>query len=249
MPPDTELKPDHDGIPPDTSLPCTALPATTDSTPPIVDNHHNEYDEYDDNDEDDDDEDEYDPNIHPFNPLIPPPVKILPIIVDDSPPPLSPHDFPPTTRKISQVQMDLSKNFNMCNVMKKQLTHQLQGDTGANCGATNDLSLLWDYRTLLNPIPITTYDGNEDSRCYAIGVGVLKLVSNSNTTMPWMMLHTPGSTGTILSPDRYMMDNAGVQSFTHYGNKGGTGTISFQDNVGKNIATIAMSRRRDHLGA
>ena len=42
--------------------------------------------------------------------------------------------------------MDISQNFNMCNVMKKQLTHQLQGDTGANYGATNNLSLLWDYR-------------------------------------------------------------------------------------------------------
>ena len=43
------------------------------------------------------------------------------------------------------------------------------------------------------------------------------------------------------------MDNADVQSFTHHGNKSGTGTISFQDTSGQNIATIAMSRRRDGL--
>jgi hypothetical protein len=103
--------------------------------------------------------------------------------------------------------MDLKNTFNICNVLKKQLTHQLQGDTEANCGATNDITLLWDYRRLTTKIPITTYDGSEDSKCFAIGVGVLKVISNNNTTMSWMMLHTPGTTGTILSPDRYMMDN------------------------------------------
>jgi transposase InsO family protein len=44
-----------------------------------------------------------------------------------------------------------------------------------------------------------------------------------------------------------MMDNTSVQSFTHHGNKSGTGTISFQDTKGHNIATITMSRRRDGL--
>ena len=102
-------------------------------------------------------------------------------------------------------------------------------------------------RQLTTPIPITTYDGSEDSCCFAIGVGVLKIISNNNTTMSWMMLHTPGTTGTILSPDRYMMDNTNVQSFTHHGNRSGHGTISFQDPRGKDIATIAMTRRRDGL--
>jgi hypothetical protein len=181
--------------------------------------------------------------------MIPPPITINPLLIDDRPPTLHPlkPQKPYSIRKIAQVQMDMANDFNLCNILKKQLTNQLQGDTGANCGATNDNTLLWDYRRLLKPIPITTYDGNEDSRCFAIGVGTLKIVSNSNTTMPWMMLHTPSSTGTILSPDRYMMDNANVQSFTHHGKKSGTGIISFQNLQGNDIATISMNRRRDGL--
>ena len=118
--------------------------------------------------------------------------------------------------------MDLKDDFNICNVLKQQFTHQLQGDTGANCGATNDITLLWDYRRITMLIPITTYDGSStDSKRFAIGVGVLKIISNNNAMMSCMMIHTPGTTGTILSPDRYMMDNNNIQSFTNHDNKSG----------------------------
>jgi len=61
------------------------------------------------------------------------------------------------------------------------------------------------------------------------------------------MFHTPATTGTVLSPDRYMMDNINSQPFTHHGNKSGSGAISFQDQQGKDIAIITMTRRRDGL--
>ena len=187
-----------------------------------------------------------------MDPFLPPPVRFAPFLLDDprntnAKPTITPMLYSESTRKIAQVQMDLKDTFSICNVLKKQLTHQLQGDTGANCGATNDITLLWDYRRLTTPIPITTYDGSENSRCLATGVGVLKIISNDNTTMSWMMLHTPGTTGTILSPDRYMMDNIDVYSFHHHGNKSGSGAISFQNRKGKDVATITMNRRRDGL--
>ena len=108
------------------------------------------------------------------------------------------------------------------------LKDQLQGDTGANCGATNDATILWHYKRLIQPIPITTYsDDQEETSCVAIGTGIVKIIANDNTTTNWLMLHTPKSTGTILSPDRYMMDNPEVQSFHHQGDRNNTGTISF----------------------
>jgi hypothetical protein len=124
-----------------------------------------------------------------------------------------------------------------------------QGDTGANVGATNDRRILWNYRTLETPIPIITYskDDDEGISFQAIGVGQCKTISADNTVMYWTMLHTPDSTGTIISPDKYMMDNSEVQSFNHIGNKNGTGAINFEDDNGYLIASIDMSRHSDGL--
>jgi hypothetical protein len=128
------------------------------------------------------------------------------------------------------------------------LKDQLQGDTGANCGATNDATILWHYKRLIQPIPITTYsDDQEETSCVAIGTGIVKIIANDNTTTNWLMLHTPKSTGTILSPDRYMMDNPEVQSFHHQGDRNNTGTISFQDTTGNKLTEINMTRRKDGL--
>ena len=65
--------------------------------------------------------------------------------------------------------------------------------------------------------------------------------------MYWTMLHTPDSTGTILSPDKYMMDNPEVQTFSHVGNKNGTGSINFENNQGRILASIEMTRHQDGL--
>jgi hypothetical protein len=46
------------------------------------------------------------------------------------------------------------------------LKDQLQGDTGANWAATNDISILRYYKILSRPIPITTYsDESTDEPC------------------------------------------------------------------------------------
>jgi hypothetical protein len=124
-----------------------------------------------------------------------------------------------------------------------------QGDTGANVGATNDQRILWNYRLLETPIPIITYskDDGDGISFQAIGVGQCKTISTDNTVMYWTMLHTPDSTGTILSPDKYMMDNPEIQIFNHVGNKNGTGSINFENANGRTIAAIDMSRHSDGL--
>jgi hypothetical protein len=110
----------------------------------------------------------------------------------------------PTMRKMREIRINI----------------KCQGDTGANVGATNDHRILWNYRILETPIPIITYskDDGDGISFQAIGVGQCKTISTDNTVMYWTMLHTPDSTGTILSPDKYMMDNPEIQTFNHVGN-------------------------------
>ena len=151
-------------------------------------------------------------------------------------------DPPPTITKL-QERSHIRK---MCEI---RINIKCQGDTGANVGATHDRRILWNYRTLATPIPIITYskDAGDDNTCEAIGVGQCKTISNDNTVMYWTMLHTPESTGTILSPDKYMMDNPPIQTFSHVGHKNGTGSINFNDKSGHTIASIEMTRHHDGL--
>jgi hypothetical protein len=96
---------------------------------------------------------------------------------------------------------------------RMMLKDQLQSNTGANCGATNDISILWYYKILSRPIPITTYsdESTNEPSCVAIGTGIRNSIANDSTITNWTMLHTPGSTGTILLPDRYVMHYAKKQ--------------------------------------
>ena len=60
----------------------------------------------------------------------------------------------------------------------------VQGDTGANCSATNNQQYLWNYKTI-EPIGISTYEGSADatnSLC-AVGVGIMKIVAENNAVL------------------------------------------------------------------
>ncbi len=180
--------------------------------------------------------------------------ELLDLIDEPGRPPL-PFNYEPAIIDIEtddEPQPHISK-FNPSNVTRKmrdiRINIKCQGDTGANVGATHDRRILWNYRTLATPIQIITYSKDEDDEnsCEAIGVGQCKTISNDNTIMYWTMLHTPQSTGTILSPDKYMMDNKEVQTFNHIGNKNGTGSINFENTEGTTIAAIDMARHQDGL--
>jgi hypothetical protein len=145
-------------------------------------------------------------------------------------------DPPPVLSKVNE-------RHHVRKMSKIRISIKCQGDTGANVGATHDRRILWNYHTLVTPIPIITYSKNEgdDNACKAIGLVQCKTISNHNTVMYWTMLHTPTSTGTILSPNKYMMDNKEVQTFSHVGNKNGTGSINFNNENGHIIAAIKMA--------
>jgi hypothetical protein len=124
-----------------------------------------------------------------------------------------------------------------------------QGDTGANCSATNNISLLWNYWPLNKPIPIVTYQGQDKCTVInfeAVGTGIIKMIVD-DTTVNWLTLHTPNSTGTIISPDRYMMDNGHIHVFLQSGSRDGKGHLQFINSDGKTVAKVKMKRQRGGL--
>ena len=100
-----------------------------------------------------------------------------------------------------------------------KLNLTLQGDSGANMGATNDKSLLWNYRTFSQPIKVETYDKSTttDTPIEAPGMGIIKIIDDNGNVMDWSTLYTPNSSGTILSPQRYMREQK-YTSWTQEGN-------------------------------
>ena len=65
--------------------------------------------------------------------------------------------------------------------------------------------------------------------------------------MPYIALHTPHSTGTIISPDRYMMDHPDIYQFHHSGQRTGKGHLTFTNATNEVISQLNMSRSRDGL--
>jgi hypothetical protein len=129
--------------------------------------------------------------------------------------------------------------------MNRYAKDAIQGDTGANCSATNNISLLWDYWPLTKPTPIVTYQG-QDKRTVnnfeAVGTGIIKMIVD-DTTVNSLTLYTPNSTGTIISSDRYMMDNGHIHEFLLSGSHNGKGHLQFINSGGKTVAKVKMKRQ------
>ena len=97
---------------------------------------------------------------------------------------------------------EIHRNTIKIRLLQKQA---IQGDTGANCTATNLKHIIWDYKRLVNPIPITTYDNEaQDTEVHltAEGIGTIKIVTNEQTVIKCFVLYTPASTGTIFSQEK-----------------------------------------------
>jgi hypothetical protein len=160
---------------------------------------------------------------------------------------LQPIYIPPTTSTPQQSLPTLRKTINM--QMQRFADDSIQGDTGANCSATNNKNLLWNYQPLTRPIPIVTYQGTDNTisnTFEAVGMGTIKMIVE-DMTMDWLALYTPNSTGTIISPDRYMMDNGHVDEFLQSGKRNGKGYIRFLTKDNKTIAKVKMKRKKDGL--
>jgi hypothetical protein len=126
---------------------------------------------------------------------------------------------------------------------------EIQGDTGANCTATNQLDILWNVKWLNTPIPVATYstDTLGDHACYAVAVGIIKIITDDNSILECQTLYCPQSTGTVLSPHRVMVDDNRVDGFAHEARRKGSGRIIFFDRNKRTLATLTMHSKLDGI--
>jgi hypothetical protein len=203
---------------------------THDTTPRSTDDDDNKDDDNNDDDNNDDDDDtpngthpirqkgdpiSHQPTYHPYtiNRMRQnTPIETLPPEIHVT---LDPLDHMITITKNNAVTSQRTRTVHRMKLISKDA---IQGDTGANCSATNNRNILWDYKTLPSPIPIVTYQDDHTERFEAIGTGIIKMIVNDNT-LSWLTLYTPKATGTIISPDRFMNDNGKVYQFQHTGRR------------------------------
>jgi hypothetical protein len=80
----------------------------------------------------------------------------------------------------------------------------------------------------------------------AVGTGIIKLIVD-DTTVNWLALYTPNSTGTIISPNCYMIDNGHIHEFLQSGSHNGKGHLQFINSNGKTVAKVKLKRQRNGL--
>jgi hypothetical protein len=131
---------------------------------------------------------------------------------------------------------------------KKTLRYELQGDSGANCTATDREELLWQIQYFKTPLQVKTFDGEsnaagEHRTIAAIGAGLLKMVDDNNHIMDYYCLLIPNSTGTVISLDKFMRDNRGIVKFQQVGTIQGTGSMKFYDKNEVETHSVTMEER------
>ncbi len=200
----------------------------------------------------DDDDDDNDDSIEDVTPTITKKdiqtVNIIPgITIDDDetgiPPP---YDSRWTIRKCFTDIPITHSSFAGTN--NKTLRFELQGDSGANCTATDQEELLWQIKYFDTPIKVKTFDGEnndvgEHRTIDAIGAGILKMVDNNNHIMDYYCLLIPNSTGTVISLDKFMRDNRTITKFHQVGTVYGTGYMKFYDKQEHKTHSVTMEER------
>jgi hypothetical protein len=131
---------------------------------------------------------------------------------------------------------------------KKMLRYELQGDSGANCTATDREELLWQVQYFDTPLQVKAFDGEnndegEHRTIEAIGAGMLKMVDDSNHIMDYHCLLIPNSTGTVISLDKFMRDNRTIVKFQQVGTIHGTGYMKFYDKDNRETHAVTMEER------
>jgi hypothetical protein len=118
-----------------------------------------------------------------------------------------------------------------------------QGDTGANCSATDMKEIIHNYEEFPFPQDVGVFSDDETgSTLQALGEGVIKIISDQGSIMEWTVLYTPLSSGTVLSPDNYHKTNQSkYYAFYHLGTNNG-GKIGFLDHNQREIESIQMER-------
>jgi hypothetical protein len=122
-------------------------------------------------------------------------------------------------------------------------TMAAQGDTGANCSATDTIDTIHNYVEFETPQEVGVFsDDKTGSTLQALGEGVIKIISDQGSIMNWTVLYTPNSSGTVLSPDNYhTTHNSKLFAFYHLGTNNG-GKIGFLDHNKHEVESIQMKR-------
>ena len=133
---------------------------------------------------------------------------------------------------------------------KKTLRYELQGDSGANCTATDRKELLWQIKYFATPIKVKAIDGEsnkegEHGTIQEIGAGILKIVDDKNHIMDHYCLLIPNSTDTVISLDKSMRNDRSIVKFQQVGTVYGTGYIKLYDEKDQEINTVTMEERND----
>ena len=126
-----------------------------------------------------------------------------------------------------------------------QQPQQLQGDTGTNTSATDNLALLHDFRLFDTQEEVSVFLNNNDSSdvvtLKANGIGYIYVLSDQETTMRWETVYTPNGSSTVLLPDNYLNNNTdNYYSFQHRANCNNQGNITFTDKDNNIIESIVM---------
>jgi hypothetical protein len=122
-------------------------------------------------------------------------------------------------------------------------TMAAQGDTGANCSATDTIDIIHNYVEFETPQEVGVFsDDKTGSTLQALGEGVIKIISGQGSIMNWTVLYTPNSSGTVLSPDNYHTTHSSkLFTFYHLGTNNG-GKIGFLDHNKRKVESIQMER-------
>jgi hypothetical protein len=158
------------------------------------------------------------------------------------------------TRETMKVTMQtMAINLQPMQEDIKQLRFTHQADGGANFAATDRHDLLHSCKLCHKPIAIVAFfsqdnDTNTTPQEHtAIGEGILKLIGDHGEIIPMGMLHTPNSTGTVISPERTMKDmqrfnkNNRIVSWSQNG--GQQRSLQWKDKEGRMMSLLQMEER------
>jgi hypothetical protein len=178
-----------------------------------------------DEEKDDEEEDDFIEDVTPrVNKTDMPTVHFVPagLTFDDPHEPSRPleHDSRWTMRK-SFTDVPITHR-SLSDSTKRAQRFALQGDSGANCTATDREESLWNVKCFATPLPVKTFDGEsneagEHRTVAAIGAGILKMVDDNNHIMNCHCSLIPHSTGTVISLDKFMRDNRSIVRFQQEG--------------------------------
>jgi hypothetical protein len=144
--------------------------------------------------------------------------------------------------QVKKISRDINKNENGNGSEIFTTAINAQGDTGANCSATDTIGIKHNYTEFAIPQQVGVFSGDESgATLQALGEGVIKILSDQGSIMEWTVLYTPLSSGTVLSPDNYHSTHkSNYFAFYHLSTSNNNGNIGFLDHNQREVESIQM---------